>query len=133
MEALRDKIALAQRNLIGIVQMKSIHFSTVLFDWGNTVMMDDPSSIVPMVEWDIIEVVQSIESVLEYLQGSGRRIVLATSASISNEAQIYGALARGNIDKYFSRIFCFGNTGFPKGEDFYRFILDQLDIFQRRK
>jgi len=81
-----------------------------------------------MGEWDTIEVVQGIESVLEYLQGSNRCIVLATSASISNEAQIYGALARGDLDKYFFRIFCYGNTGLPKGEEFYRFILDHLDI-----
>jgi len=106
----------------------SMRFSTVLFDWGNTVMMDDPSSTIPMAEWDTVEVVQGIESVLVYLQKRRLCNVLATSASISNETHIWAALARGGLDKYFSHIFCFENTRLPKGEDFYRFILEQLDI-----
>jgi putative hydrolase of the HAD superfamily len=108
--------------------LKLTHYSTILFDWGFTVMIDDPSSTIPMVEWESVETVSGIDSVLAHLQSSGRRIVLATSASISDEAQIWGALARGKLDKYFSRIFCFKNTGLPKGEEFYRFILDQLEV-----
>jgi len=108
--------------------MKSNQFPTILFDWGNTVMIDDPNSTIPMMEWDSVEIVPGIEGVLEYLQSSGRDIVLATSASISNETQIWGALARGKLDEYFSRIFCFKNTGLPKGERFYKFVLEQLEV-----
>lgn len=108
--------------------MTPIRYQTVLFDWGDTVMKDDPSSSVPMVDWETVEVVQGIESVLVYLQSSGRRIVLATSASISDETQIRAALGRAGIDKYFSRIFCFKNTGLPKGRDFYKHILKELGI-----
>jgi putative hydrolase of the HAD superfamily len=108
--------------------MTSIHYSTVLFDWGDTVMKDDPASNVPMVEWETVEAVQGIEAVLAYLQSSGRRIVLATSATISDEAQIRAALGRAGLDKYFSRIFCFKNTGLPKGEAFYHHILEALAI-----
>jgi FMN phosphatase YigB (HAD superfamily) len=104
------------------------HCSTILFDWGDTVMKDDPASIVPMVEWETVEIVPGIESVLAYLQSSERRIVLATSASISNESQIWAALIRVGLHKYFSHIFCFENTGLPKGEEFYRFILEQLEV-----
>lgn len=108
--------------------MNPNQYSTILFDWGNTVMIDDPNSTVPMVEWKTVETVPGIDSVLAYLHSSGRRIVLATSASISDETQIYRALARGKLDKYFSRIFCFKNTGLPKGEAFYQFILEQLEV-----
>ena len=108
--------------------MTPVQYTTVLFDWGDTVMKDDPASSVPMVEWETVEPVQGIESVLEYLQTSGRRMMLATSASISDEAQIRGALGRAGLDSYFSRIFCFKNTGLPKGEAFYRHILDALAI-----
>jgi putative hydrolase of the HAD superfamily len=108
--------------------MPPLLYPTILFDWGDTVMKDDPASTVPMVEWDTVEAVQGIDSVLEYLQSSGRRSVLATSAAISNESQIRAALARVNLDKYFSHIYCFKNTGLPKGEDFYRHILADLDI-----
>jgi FMN phosphatase YigB (HAD superfamily) len=111
----------------GLIMMP-IHYPTILFDWGDTVMKDDPTSNVPMVEWETVEIIPGIESVLAYLQASGRRIVLATSASISTESQIRAALGRVGLDKYFSRIFCFENTGLPKGVGFYRHILDHLGI-----
>lgn len=105
-----------------------LRYPTVLFDWGDTVMHDDPASTVPMVEWETVHVVEGIADVLAYLQSSGRRIILATSASISDESQIRGALARGGLDSYFSHIYCFKNTHLPKGEAFYRHILSDLDI-----
>ena len=66
--------------------------------------------------------------VLATLHASGRRIILATSASISNEEEIWGALKRGGLAKYFSKIYCFKNTNLPKGEAFYRHILNDLGI-----
>ena len=104
----------------------SICYPTVLFDWGDTVMRDDPASTVPMVEWSTIEVVEGIADLLADLHSSGRRIILATSAAISDESQIRGALARVELDQYFSRIYCFKNTHLPKGEAFYRHILSDL-------
>ena len=107
---------------------KTLHYPTILFDWGDTVMRDDPASTVPMVEWQEIEVVEGIADVLEYLLTSDRQIILATSAAISDENQIRGALRRGGLDKYFSRIYGFKNTHLPKGEAFYRHILSDLGI-----
>src|SRR5689334_13533273 len=103
-------------------------YPTVLFDWGDTVMRDYPEIIIPMVEWESVEVIDGIADVLAYLHSSGRRIVLATSAAISDEDQIRGALARGGLDSYFSHIYCFKNTNLPKGEAFYRYILNDLNI-----
>jgi putative hydrolase of the HAD superfamily len=97
-------------------------------DWGDTVMKDDPASSIPMVEWETVQAVPGTDSVLEYLHSSGRRVILATSAAISDEAQIRAALARVNLDGYFSHIYCFKNTNLPKGEDFYRHILHDLGI-----
>ena len=107
---------------------KSLRYSTVLFDWGDTVMHDDPASIAPMVEWGTIEVVEGVVDVLQYLRSSGRQIALATSAAISNEGQIRGALRRGGLDAYFSKIYCFKNTHLSKGEAFYRYVLKDLGI-----
>jgi FMN phosphatase YigB (HAD superfamily) len=106
-----------------------LRYSTILFDWGDTVMVDDPASTVPMVEWTKIEVVEGIADVLADLRSSGRRIILATGASISDEGQIRGALARAELDSYFSHIYCFKNTQLPKGEEFYRHILADLGVF----
>lgn len=91
-------------------------------------MRDYPEITIPMVEWDEIEVIDGIADVLAYLHASGRQIVLATSASISNEEEIWGALKRGGLDTYFSNIYCFKNTHLPKGEAFYRHILNDLGI-----
>ena len=103
-------------------------YPIILFDWGDTVMRDDPSMTAPMVEWKKVEVIDGIADVLAYFHASGRRIVLATSAEISTEEQIRGALARGGLDEYFSRIYCFKNTHLQKGEAFYRHILNDLNI-----
>src|SRR5690242_1887722 len=103
-------------------------FTTVLFDWGDTVMRDHPEITIPMVVWEQVEVIEGIAEVLAYLHSSGRRIVLATSAAISDEDQIRGALARGGLDTYFSRIYCFKNTNLPKDEAFYRHILNDLGV-----
>jgi putative hydrolase of the HAD superfamily len=107
---------------------KRLHYPTVLFDWGDTVMRDHPEITIPMVEWEAIEVIEGIPEVLDYLHSSGRQIVLATSAAISDEYQIRGALARGGLDTYFSHVYCFKNTSLPKGEGFYRHILSDLSI-----
>jgi FMN phosphatase YigB (HAD superfamily) len=105
-----------------------LRYPTVLFDWGDTVMRDYPQVTIPMVEWENIEVIEGIAEVLKYIHSTGRQIVLATSSSISEEAQIRGALARGELDRYFSKIYCFKNTQLPKGEEFYRHILQDLCV-----
>jgi len=105
-----------------------LRYPTILFDWGDTVMRDYPERTTPMVEWETVEVVKGIAEVLAYLQASGRQIVLATSAEISNEDQIRGALARGGLAHYFSHIYSYTNTNLPKGEAFYRHILNDLGI-----
>ena len=107
---------------------KILRYPTVLFDWGDTVMRDYPERMNPMVEWETVEVIDGIAEVLAYLHTSGRRIMLATSAEISDEGQIRGALRRGGLDSYFSRIYCFKNTNLPKGESFYRYILHDLSL-----
>lgn len=107
---------------------KQLRYATVLFDWGDTVMRDYPEITIPMVMWERVEVIDGITDVLAYLHSSGRQIVLATSAAISDEEQIRGALARGGLHTYFSRIYCFRNTNLPKSEEFYRYILSDLNI-----
>ncbi len=110
------------------MSQNKLQYPTILFDWGDTVMRDYPERTNPMVEWESVEVVEGIADVLAYLHSTGRRIILATSAAISDEDQIRGALARGGLAQYFSGIYCFKNTNLPKGEEFYRHILDDLQL-----
>lgn len=108
--------------------MDHLRYPVVLFDWGDTVMRDHPEITTPMVEWERVEVIDGIADVIAALHVSGRQVMLATSASISDEGQIRGALARGGLDQYFSKIYCFKNTRLSKGEAFYRHILNDLNI-----
>jgi FMN phosphatase YigB (HAD superfamily) len=105
-----------------------LRYPTVLFDWGGTVMYDDPALTTPMVGWPKVEVIEGIEDVLKDLHASGRAVILATAAVISDEDEIRGALARAGLDSYFSRIYCFKNTGLAKGKLFYRHILKELNV-----
>jgi FMN phosphatase YigB (HAD superfamily) len=107
---------------------KQLRYSTIWFDWGDTVMRDDPANTAPMVEWQTLEVVEGIVDVLAYLRSSGRQLVLATGAAIPDESQIRAALRRGGLDPYFSYIYCFKNTNLPKGEAFYRRIMNDLKV-----
>jgi FMN phosphatase YigB (HAD superfamily) len=110
------------------MSQNKLRYPTVLIDWGDTVMRDYPERTAPMVEWESVEVIDGIADVLAYLHFTGRGIILATSAAISNESQIRGALARGGLAQYFSGIYCFKNTKLPKGEEFYRYILNDLQL-----
>jgi FMN phosphatase YigB (HAD superfamily) len=105
-----------------------LRYPAILFDWGGTVMYDDPALTTPMVGWPKVEVIDGIEDLLKDLQASGRQIILATAASISDEDEIRGALARAELDSYFSKIYCFKNTGLSKGRSFYRHILKELKV-----
>lgn len=105
-----------------------LRYPFVLFDWGDTVMRDYPEIATPMIQWETVEIIDGIADVLKYLDASGRQIALATSANISSEEQIRGALARVGVEHYFSKIYSFRTTNLPKGEEFYRFILNDLNI-----
>jgi putative hydrolase of the HAD superfamily len=106
---------------------KTQRFKVTLWDWADTVMVDtDPTSPLPMCEWADLRLVPGVEAVLRHCEASGRQVVLATSAAVSDEAQIRRALDRVGVDKYFRRVFCQRNTGLGKCEAFYRKIVAEL-------
>ncbi len=81
-------------------------------------MRDYPEITVPMVEWDEIEVIDGIADVLASLHASGRQIILATSASISNEEEIWGALKRGGTRYVFLKDLLFPEYQPVQGQSF---------------
>ena len=104
-------------------------YSVILFDWGDTVMKDDPTLSTPMVDWPQVEMIAGIDTLLDTIHTKGGVVALVTGAAVSNETQIHGALARVNLDQYFDKIYCFGNTGQRKpSAAFYKFILDDLKV-----
>jgi len=103
-----------------------MQYPFMIFDWGDTIMKDDPTLDTPMYQWSTVEAIDGAEEVLSAIH-SHRTVVMATSADQSNEAEIRLALQRVSLHNYFDRIFCFKNTGLRKtSEDFYRYILDNL-------
>ena len=91
-------------------------------------MIDDPASTTSMLEWEVVQRVPGIEEVLALLKANGKTIVLATSAAVSDEEQIRLALARVGLDSFFDKVYCFKNTGLGKGEEFYRYLLKDMQL-----
>jgi HAD superfamily hydrolase (TIGR01509 family) len=103
-----------------------MQYPIVMFDWGDTIMKDDPAMDTPMVLWPRVEAVEGAEELLQAIHAR-RTVVMATSANQSNEAEIRLALQRVHLNEAFDRIFCFKNTGRRKSsKDFYPFILEAL-------
>ncbi len=103
-----------------------IKYPYVMFDWGDTIMRDDPAMTTPMAQWPTVAAVEGTEETLKAIHRQ-RKIIMATGAVQSNEADIRFALQRVNLANYFDRIFCFKNTGLRKpSEEFYRHILETI-------
>ena len=106
--------------------MMATRYPIVLFDWGDTLMVDVPGASTPMCEWPDVRAVDGAVALLQYLKASGRRIMLVTNARASDELQIRAALGRVGLEELVERIYCFKNTGLPKGAALYHFILRSL-------
>ena len=105
------------------------NYQIILFDWGDTLMRDDPLQTSAMVTWPNVELVDGADRLVAHLTSNGYRLGLATSAAVSNENEIRSALERVKINKYFEKIYCFGNTGLQKpSAAFYMYILEDLNL-----
>lgn len=78
--------------------------STLVFDWGNTVMVDLPQYQGKMKDWPHVKAMDDIDLTLVELS-KDYEIVLATNAEDSNISDIREALDRVNLGKYFTQIF----------------------------
>ena len=98
---------------------------TLLFDWGNTVMIDFPDETGPMHSWSRVELVSGAEACLKKLS-MNYLILLATNAKDSTSNDIRKALDRVEISRYFNEIVCFREVGFPKPtKEFFDFVLNR--------
>lgn len=78
--------------------------TTLVFDWGNTLMLEFPGCNGPMVEWPQVAATPGAQLALSQLQGH-YRLVLATNARASNAAQVRAALERVGLSRYIETIF----------------------------
>ncbi len=72
--------------------------TVVLFDWGNTLMIDD-GSVGPMADRRFVEALPGAREVLRTLH-SRRRLLVATNAEASDAVLVRRALARVGLDTF---------------------------------
>ena len=65
---------------------------------------------------ETVEAIDGIQDVITYPQSREWQIMLATSAHLSDETQLYGVLARCGLDQFFSHIYCIKTTNLPMDE-----------------
>lgn len=99
----------------------------LLFDWGNTIMVDFnlPG---PMCDWDRVAWVEGAESALRQLNGKFPCYV-ASNAPQSDNVKVKQALAKVGADIYFVRIFSSFDIGFEKPDKrFFKEIITELNL-----
>lgn len=97
----------------------------LLFDWGNTVMVDFnlPG---PMYEWPKVDWVPGAEESLRELSVR-YPCYIATNAGMSDSEAVLKGLARVGADQYFSGIFCSADIGFEKPDKrFFQVIIKKI-------
>lgn len=95
----------------------------ILFDAGDTVVEDQPLTPGSMADWVTINETPGIRTILESMH-SKYDLMMATNAAISGEKQVRKALARVQLDGYFSYIYTARELGLSKPDpEFYRTIL----------
>ena len=101
----------------------------VLFDWGNTLMVDFPEHEGPMSSWPRVEAVTHARETLEQVRALGWGTALATNAGDSVETDIRAALARVELDPLIDRVFCSREVAHNKpSPEFFAFIKKALAL-----
>ncbi len=72
----------------------------LIFDWGDTIMRDQPGMPGPMAEWDTVEYIPGAEQALQDLSGSFF-CAIATNAGVSDTKLMRKALERVGADRFF--------------------------------
>lgn len=100
----------------------------ILFDWGNTLMIDDKTQQGKMRYWDKIQLVNGASETLRKLS-SVYPLYVATGAGDSTIKDIHAAFARAEIDVFIKGYFNRQNIPFLKGSsDFYLAISSALGV-----
>ena len=100
----------------------------LLFDWGNTLMVDNPTQTGKMRFWDHVQAVSGAQETLALLSHE-HRIFVATNAADSSVEDIKIAFDRVELSDYIEGYFCKDNLGLGKGSShFFQAILNTLRV-----
>ncbi|UWZ98872.1 HAD family hydrolase [Vibrio splendidus] len=101
---------------------------TVLFDWGNTLMIDFPDAQGKMCDWETVQEVSGARTLLVELSKT-HQVYVATNASDSSKDDIIRAFERVGLSQYILDYFCKASIGFSKFESgFYPAIISKLGV-----
>jgi HAD superfamily hydrolase (TIGR01509 family) len=99
----------------------------LLFDWGNTVMVDFELPG-PMFTWEKVAWVEGTEESLRTLS-SRYDCYIATNAGQSDRTAVKKGLNRVEADRYFKEIFASSDIGFEKPDQrFFEAIIHTLKL-----
>ena len=102
--------------------------TTLAFDWGGTLMLEDKRFSGPMADWPEVQAVEGIRAALHSLLGRYRMIVV-TNATESGAEQVRAALRRVQLDGFFTAIFTFRELQARKPElSFFRGVEKALGV-----
>jgi len=87
----------------------------VLFDWGNTLMVDFGLEG-PMCDWPRVEAVDGAGEVLDVL-AKRYRLFVATNGESSGAAEVAAALGRVGLERFFQGIYAQKDLGFGKPDE----------------
>ncbi len=105
-----------------------MHFSHIIFDWGDTLMRDFPDKPDPMCKWDTIEVIDGVLNTLPLL-AEKYTLAVATNAGVSDTELMKQALKRGMIDSFFTFFFSSRDLGYSKPDSaFFYTICKKMNI-----
>lgn len=90
----------------------------LIFDWGNTLMVDFPEKPGPMCDWDINELFDLVPETLSELSKKFT-LSVATNAGVSDTFLMRKALKRGNIEHYFTNYFSSKDLGYNKPDTMF--------------
>ncbi len=100
----------------------------IIFDWGDTIMRDEPGNNTPMYSWDNVSYVDGAENLLQLLY-KDYIMVIATNAGQSDTKAMIKALKRVGADKYFHYYFSSKDIGFEKPDKrFFLSIVNNINL-----
>ena len=100
----------------------------VLFDWGNTLMIDFPDAQGKMCDWETVQEVSGAQALLTQLS-KHHNIYIATNAADSSKGDIIRAFERVGLSQYIDGYFCKASIGLSKYDSgFYPAIIAKLNI-----
>ncbi len=98
----------------------------LIFDWGDTLMADDPNDERAMYLWEEIKVMQGVTDVIPYLH-SKYICTVGSNAGESDAIAMKKTFERVNLDSYFDYYFTSKELGARKPDTaFFENILQKL-------